>query len=253
MTRKPPQIPAPVSNSPDAFDLERARAQAEHPDLEHLWLDTPKPCLQGCSWSLAMLTHPTFVLPAYQRQLAWDTSRQADFLNYVLTGGILTPIYLLEVQIHTYLVIDGQQRLHTLGTLLQDIHGTARPPHPLRFDLKALRFAEAGPNSVQHPLAHYAGPGPRTEERELLTRFRRGDLSESEYAQWHLGHTVLRTLVQQISLPVITAGWANRQNTSPTFQRDLFRAINRQGVDLSEGEVEALIEAGQHLSVRHSG
>jgi hypothetical protein len=202
--------------------------------------------LQGFSWYLSQLygRGHEFVLPNYQRPAVWDEDRQLSYLRYVLNGGIITPIFLLEDGIGRYLVVDGQQRLNALSVPMTTLSGTPSPQHDFRLDPDTYDFIKDPSLPSLNEVMALDFMNDLWNERELAFD---GRGSVDAYLRKSTYYWAAKDFVNAVSFPVITAGWGPIRDFGEDFEEKLFRAINTQGVQMSEEQLEDLIATAKAM------
>lgn len=59
-------------------------------------------------------------IPFYQRKFVWDDKRQSKFIESILIGLPIPPMYFAEVEEGILEVIDGSQRIRTVNRFLRN-------------------------------------------------------------------------------------------------------------------------------------
>lgn len=96
-------------------------------------LQDADPFISADSWTFAHLIGNSFHIPEYQRAYVWG-DKQINALVYSLKNNMPLGTIILYEQNGTYSIVDGQQRLTTLGDLYKRAGGTfSREGHTMSF------------------------------------------------------------------------------------------------------------------------
>ena len=71
---------------------------------------------QDNSWGIETILNKSFEFnPPYQRSdNAWTKEQQNGLINSMIQGYPIPPVYLIEREKNTFIVVDGKQRLTTI-------------------------------------------------------------------------------------------------------------------------------------------
>lgn len=215
-----------------------ARIRREVP--EPAWLDNSYTSLQTSSLTVRRIVKPdsVWVLPSFQRDVVWGPDRQAGFCNSVVRGLPTASVLVWNRYIPgkgaTAIVLDGQQRLTSLGATVLRADGTRNPSSGAFFDLATGRFS--------------TDPGRWALTAKDVCSFdffayreKADELEETDpegYDLWdHLIYARDMVGDKQIVFHIID------ERATPEFVVDSFRAINQPGVPFDLAEVERLVQS----------
>jgi len=166
------------------------------------------------------------LLPDFQREYVWEPKQAAAYLNSVLRGVPGGSYLFWRPQLRGVIyVVDGQQRLTTLGAPIKRSDGDINKPHDeVRFSLETMRFAvEPRGKSVHLRLVTYGGLHTRA-ALEALPR--------------HLQNVVMevRRRMQDHRTPVITMTECSAEDVAEAFIN-----LNAGGTPFDRGMIEKLL------------
>jgi hypothetical protein len=146
-----------------------------------------------------------FINPDFQRLFRWDPSRKTRFLESLLLGIPIPPIFVYQNQSGVWELIDGLQRLSTIfefvGTLRIDNEKVASP-----LVLEGTRFLPSLANKKWNPTTSTSMDGIGQSLQLAIKRAR-------------------------IRVEIL------KQESDPKARYELFQRLNTGGADLSEQEV----------------
>lgn len=143
--------------------------------------------------------------PAYQRLFRWDTTRKTRFIESMLLGLPLPPIFVFQLTDGVWELIDGLQRVSTLLEFvgfLKEVDGT----NVLPSRLEGTSFLPSLANKGWEPSAPGADDGIGTTQQIQLKRAR-------------------------MRVEIL------KQESDPQTKYELFQRLNTGGLNLSEQEV----------------
>ena len=204
-----------------------------------MWLDKSYTYLQTSTLTLRRITKPDseWVLPSFQRDVVWDADRQAAFCNSVVRGLPTASVLVWNRYIagrSVAIVLDGQQRLTSIGATVIRSDGTRNPPPKAFFDPATGRF-------TTNPGRWALTAKDVCSFDYTVYRKKADELEETDpegYDVWD--HLIFaRDMVgdKQIVLHIID------ERATPEFVVDAFRAINQPGVQFDQAEVERLVQS----------
>jgi len=143
--------------------------------------------------------------PAYQRLFRWDSTRKTRFVESILLGLPLPPIFVFQLPDGVWELIDGLQRLSTVLEfvgVLKDPEGTVVPT----FRLEGTQFLPSLSDKGWEPSGPNAGDGI-------------GSLQQIQFKRARMRVEILK------------------QESDAQTKYELFQRLNTGGLNLSEQEV----------------
>lgn len=179
-----------------------------------------------------------WVLPPFQRDLVWTPEQQAAFCNTVFQGlptplGLVWRRYINEKRVR--LVLDGQQRLASVGATVRRHDGTVNQGTKAYFDLTTGLFG-TDPGRWALTMSDIAQFNYHafTDVSDALEAA--GDMES--YDIWH-GRIYANDVAGGRSLTFFEID----ECAKPEYVVQAFRAINRPGVPFDQAEVERLVQS----------